>query len=89
MEHLDTSGEMYPAAVCKWENRYAILPLANLVLSVPANFKVQQIRAGRDFTKKNLIPVGECEPETFTSPAEMRARYAERIVRFRKKFTHD
>jgi hypothetical protein len=89
MEHLDADGEMYPAGVCRWQDRYAILPLGNLVLSVPANIKVSQIGADkRNFTKANLVALGECEPETFTKPEDMQRRYAERCANFKKRFNH-
>jgi hypothetical protein len=88
MEHIDTSGEMYPVTVSNWKGHHAIVPLGNLVLGLPPDAKVAQIKPGRDYTRKNLTAMGTCEPETFTTQQEMRQRYVERCAKFRKKFVN-
>jgi hypothetical protein len=90
MEHIeDDTFQMYPASVCRYQGKYAIWPLANIVMGLAPNYKVEQIGADRrDFTRKNLKVIGQCEPETFSTQQEMRSRYLERCKKSGKKFEH-
>ena len=87
-EHIDADGEMFPVSVVMWEGRKVIMPLQNVLLSVPPNVKARQLNtSSRDFTVRNLTTLGACEPEEMPAdPREMQQRYRQRCQQFRKRF---